>query len=129
MFFLFLIISVILFLHKHVKNPDHHEALRSFVRHNFFTLDYIQTYHDILSLITQLTTDQILVSKLKCKNLNFFSQLLLLLSGNIRLKSGHVYQGTLQCSSKWNIFRKIFLNFIYLSIKICYQTQDNFVLL
>ena len=52
------------------------------------------------------------VSKLDYKNLNPFSQLLLLLSGDISLNPGPVHQDTLQCSSEWNLFRNRGLHFI-----------------
>ena len=34
-----LIVSVMLFLHKHIKIPDHNEAIRSCSKHEFFALD------------------------------------------------------------------------------------------
>ena len=48
--------------------------------------------------------------------MNSFSQLLLLLSGDISLNPGHVHQGTLQCSNKWNVFKNRGLHFIHLNI-------------
>ena len=95
-----LIASVLLFLHKDIKTPDHHEAIRSCSRHEFSTFDYIDTCENIQSLGTQLTISHFSISKLKYKNLNSFSQLLLLLSGDISLNPGPVGQGTLQCSNE-----------------------------
>ena len=34
-----LIVSVLLILHKHIKSPDHNEAIRSCSKHKFFTFD------------------------------------------------------------------------------------------
>ena len=65
---------------------------------------------------TQLTINHFSISKLKYKNLNSFSQLLLLLTGDISLNSGPVHQGTLQCSYEWNIFKNRGLHFIHLNI-------------
>ena len=47
-----LIVPVLLFLHKHIKIPDHHEAIRSCSKHEFFTVDYIDTCENIQSLGT-----------------------------------------------------------------------------
>ena len=38
-----------------VKTTDHHEALKSSSKHEFFTLYYIETCENIQSLETQLT--------------------------------------------------------------------------
>ena len=88
-----LVVSVMLFLHKHIKTLDHNEAIRSCSKHEFFTFDYIDTCENIQSLETQLTINHFSISKLKYKNLNSFSQLLLLLSGDISLNPGPVHQG------------------------------------
>ena len=80
-----------------MKTPDHNKAIRSCSKHDFFTFDYIDTCENIQSWGTQLTINHFSILKLKYKNLNSFSQFLLLLSGNICLNLGPVYQGTLQC--------------------------------
>ena len=72
-----------LFLHKHIKTLAHNEAIRSCSKHEFFTFDYIDSCENIQFLETQLTINHFSISKLKYENLNSFSQLLLLLSGNI----------------------------------------------
>ena len=113
---LLLIVSVMLFLHKHIKTPDHNEAIRSCSKHDLFTFVYINTCENIQSLETQLTINHFSISKLKYENLNSFSQLLLLLSGDINLNPGPVYQGTLQCSNEWNVFKNRGLHFIHLNI-------------
>ena len=59
---------------------------------------------------------EISILKLKYKNLNFFSQLLLLLSGDISLNPCPVHQGTLQCSNEWNVFNNRGFHFIHLNI-------------
>ena len=96
--FLFLIFYLLLFLHKHIKTSDHQETVRSCRRYEFFTSDFIDT--DIQSLITQLTINHYSIPKLKYQNLNSFSHLLLLLSGDISLNPGPVHQDTLQCSNE-----------------------------
>ena len=86
------------FLHKHIKTSDHQETIRSCSRYEFFTSDFIDS--DIQSLITQLTINHYSIPKLKYQNLNSFSHLLLLLSGDISLNPGPVHQDTLQCSNE-----------------------------
>ena len=49
------IVSLMLFLHKHIKTPDHYESIRSCSKHEYFTFDYIDTCENIQSLETQLT--------------------------------------------------------------------------
>ena len=80
-----------LILHKHIKIPDHNEAIRSCSKHDFFTFDYTDTCQNIQSLKTQLTINHFSISKLKYKNLNSFSQLLLLLSGDMSLNTGPIH--------------------------------------
>ena len=68
-----LIVYVLLFLHKHIKTPHYHEAIRSCSRHKLFTFGYTDNCEDILSLITQLVVHHFSISKLKCKNLSSLS--------------------------------------------------------
>ena len=63
-----------LFLHNHIKIPDHREPIKSCSEHEFFTFDYIDTCENIQSSETQLTINQFSMLKLKYKNLNSFSQ-------------------------------------------------------
>ena len=105
-----------LFLHKHIKTPDHNEAIRSCSKHENFTFDYIDTCEIIQSLETQLTVNHFPISKLKYKNLYSFSQLLLLLSDDISLSPGPVHQVILQCSNEWSVFKNRGLHFVHLNI-------------
>ena len=107
-----LTVSVLHFLHKHIKTPDHNEAKGSCRKHEFFTFDYIDTCENIQSLGTELTINHFSISKLKYKNLNSFSQLLLL-SGDISLNPRPIHQGTLQYFDEWNVFKNWGLHFIY----------------
>ena len=102
--YVFLIVYLLLFLQKHIKNSDHQETIRRCSRFEFFTSDFIDTCEDIQSLITQLTTNYYSISKLKYQNLNSFSHLLLLLSGDISLNLGPLHQDTLQCLNEWKGF-------------------------
>ena len=113
--FVFLVVYLLLFLHKHIKTSDHQETIRSCSRYEFFTSDFTDTSEDIQSLITQLTINHCSISKLKYQNLNSFSHLLLLLSGDISLNPGPVYQDTLQCLNEWNVFKNRGLHFIHLN--------------
>ena len=107
---------MLLFFHKHMKIPDHHEVIRSCSIYEFSTFEYIDTFENIQSLGTQPTINHFSISKVKYKNLNCFSQLLLLLSSDLNLNLGPVYQGTRQCSNKWNVFKSRSLHFIHLII-------------
>ena len=108
---------MLLFLHKHIKTLDHNEPIRSCSKHEFFILDYINTCENIQSLGTQLTINRFSISKLKYNSLNSFSQLLLLLPGDISLNPGLIHQGTLLSSNQWNVFKKKGLHFIHPNIK------------
>ena len=67
-----LIVSMLLFLRKHIKIPDHNEAIRSWNKRDFFTFDYIDNFENIQSLGTQQTKNHFSITKLKYKNLNSF---------------------------------------------------------
>ena len=112
--FLFLIVYLLLVLHKHIKTSDHQEIIRSCSRYEFFTPDFIDTCEGIQSLITQLTINHYSISKPKYQNLNSFSHSLLLLSGDISLNPSPVHQDTLQRSNEWNVFKNRGLHFIHL---------------
>lgn len=90
---------------KGIKNPYHHEAIRSCCKHAIFTYDYINIYEGIPSLITQLTIDLYSVMKFKQKDLDSLSHMLLLLSSDINLNPGPVHQDTLKCANKWKVFK------------------------
>ena len=89
--FVFLIVYLLLFLHKQIKIPDHYEVIGTCCRYEFFTFDSMDTCEDIQTLITQLTINHYSVSKFEYKNLNSFSQLLLIFSGDISLNPGPVH--------------------------------------
>ena len=89
--YVFLIVYLLLFLQKQIKNSDHQETIRRCSRYEFFTSDFIDNCEDIQSLITQLTINHYSISKLKYQNLNSCSHLLLLLSGDISLNRGPVH--------------------------------------
>ena len=114
--FLFLVVFLLLFLHKYIKTSDHQKTIRSCSRYEFFTPDFINTCEDIQPLITELTINHYSISKLKYQNLNSFSHLLLLFSGDISLNPGLVHQDKLQYSNEWNVFKNSGLHFIHLKI-------------
>ena len=131
--YVFLIVYLLLFLQKYIKNSDHQETIRRCSRYEFFTSDFIDTCEDIQSLITQLTINHYSISKLKYQNLNSFSHLLLLLSGDISLNPDPVHQDTLQCLNEWNVFKNRGLHFIHLNInsllpkidELCYIAKST----
>ena len=67
------IVSVLIFLHQHIKNLDQNEGKRSCSKHEFFVFNYIDTCENFQLLGTQLTINRFSISKLKYKNLNSFS--------------------------------------------------------
>ena len=99
-----------------MKIPKHRQAIKSCSKYEFSTFDYTNTFINIQSLETQPTINYFSISKVKYKNLNYFSQLLLLLSSDINLNLGPVHQGIRQYSDKWNVFNNRGLHFIHLII-------------
>ena len=89
---------------------------RSCSKYEFCTYDDIDSFENIQSLGTQLTINHFSISKVKYKNLNSFSKLLLLLSGDINLNLGPIHQGKRQCSTEWNVSKKRGLHFIHLNV-------------
>ena len=122
--FVFLIAYLLLFLHKHTKTSDPQETMKSCSRYEFFTSDFIETCEGIQSLITQLIINHYSISKLKYRNLNSFSHLLVLLSGDISLNPGPVHQDTLQCSNEWNVFKNRGL--ILFTLRLSYNILSVF---
>ena len=121
--FVFLIIYMLLYLHKQIEVPDCQEAVRSCSWYQFFSFDYIYTCEDIKKSITKLTVNQHSIAELKHKNSNSFFQFLLVL-GDISLNPGPVHQGTLQCSNELIAYILCILILI-----VCYQKLRNFVIL
>ena len=113
--FLFLVVCLLLFIHKNIRTSDHKETIGS-CRYKFFLFNFIDTCENVQSLIIELTIDHYSVWKLKYQNLNLFSHMLLLFTGNVNINPGFVPQDTLQCSNEWNIFKNRGLYFIHLSI-------------
>ena len=74
----------------------------------------------------QLTINHYSISKLKYQSLNSFSHLLLLLSGDISLNLGPVYQDTLQCLNEWSVFKNRGLHFIHLNINSLLPKIEEF---
>ena len=72
-------------------------------------------FEDILSSITKLTIYYFLISKLKYKNLNSFSQLLFLFSGDISLNLAAFIKIHYN-SNEWNVFKNKDLHFVHLNI-------------
>ena len=99
-----------------MKILEHRKAIRSCSKYEFSTFDYTDTFINIQSLGTQPIINYFSISKVKYKNLNYFSQLLLLLSSDINLNLGPVHQGIRQYSDKWNVFNNRGLYFINLII-------------
>ena len=99
-----LIVCVLPFLHKDIETSDHDEhdeAIRSCSIHDlFFTFDYLDTCENIQSFGTQLTINHFSISKREYRNLNSFSQFLLLLSGNISLNQAPFFK--LRCNIRMN---------------------------
>ena len=91
-----LIVSLLLFLDKHIKTPDHNEAIRSCSKHESFTFDYTDTRENIESLGTQLTINHFSILKPIYKKLNSSSRLLLLLSGYISSNRSSRYTVTFE---------------------------------
>ena len=117
---LFSFVYMLLFSHKHIKIPDHQEAI-SCSRYIFFVSDFI-----IQSLITQLSIDHYSISKFKMPKIKFvFSFIIIIIFRQYNFKSG-------SCSSKYTanvrmnrIFNKRDLHFIHLNINSLLSKVDE----
>ena len=101
---------------KYKNSSDFFNDVRTCTRSEFFSFEFMNMCDDFQFLVIRMNSTFYSVSKLKCRNLNSYFHLLILLSGDISLNPGPTHQHKLQCLNEWNIFKSRGLHFIHLII-------------
>ena len=83
---------------------------------HFFTLDFIYTCNELVSSHSSLSCKFHTTSKFKRKNNKSFHHILLILSGDISLNPGPVYNSQSSCSNEWNVFKAKGIHLIHLNV-------------
>ena len=112
-FFVAWIVQLLLVWRKYINNTDHQQDIRSCSWYGWSTSDHIGACADSQPLIT---TDHYPILKVKYKNLNSFSQLLLILSDDVLLNPSTVHENTLYSLNEWNVLKNTRLDFICIYI-------------
>ena len=83
---------------------------------HFFRLAFIYICDELLSFHSSLSCKFYTISKFKRINNKSFYCILLILSGNISLNPGPVYNSRSSCSNEWNIFKAKGVRLIHLNV-------------
>ena len=115
--FIFLQIHLISFLQKT------YLKIKVFNKLQFFTLEFIHTCDDLISFCFNCLWNTI--PKLKRQNNKSFLRILLILSGDISLNPGPVYNNQSLHSNEWNVFRSKGIHLIYLNVNSLLTKTDE----
>ena len=102
------LLIVFIFLQIHLDLPSRQKAylkIKFFNKNQVFTVDFIHTCDDLFSSRFNYLCKFHLIPKLKRINNKSFLRILLLLSGDISLNPGPVYNNQSLHSNKWDLFR------------------------
>ena len=113
------VLIVFVFLQIHLGLPSRQKTylkIKVCNKIQFFTLEFIHTCDDIISFCLNYLCKFHTIPKLKQMNNNFFLRILLILSGNISLNTGPVYNNQSLHSNKWNVFRSKGIHLIHLNV-------------
>ena len=89
---------------------------KSFNKIQFFTLGFIHTCDDLVTFRFNYLCKFHTIPKLKRINNKFFLCILLILSGDIKLNPGPVYNNQSLHSNEWNVFRSKEIHLIHLNV-------------
>ena len=113
------LLVVFIFLQIHLDLPSRQKAylkIKFFHKIQFFTVEFIHTCDDLFSFRFNYLCKFHLIPKLKLINNKSFLRVLLLLSGDISLNPGPVYNNQSFHSNEWNVFRSKEIDLIHLNV-------------
>ena len=90
--------------------------IKVFSKIQFFTLEIIHTCDDLISFRFNYLCKFHTIPKLKQKNNKSFLRILLILSGDVSLNPGPVYNNQSLHSNEWNVFRSKGIHLIHLNV-------------
>ena len=113
------LLIVFIFLQIHLDLPSRQKTylkIKVFNKIQFFTVEFIHTCDDLISFCFNYLCKFHLIPKLKRINNKSFLRILLLLSGDISLNPGLVYNNQSLHSNEWNVFRSKGIHLIHLNV-------------
>ena len=113
------LLIVFIFLQIHLDLPSRQKAylkIKIFNKIQFFTVEFIHTCDDLFNFHFNYLCKFHLIPKLKRINNKSFRRILLLLSGDISLNPGPVYNNQSLHSNEWNVFRSKGIHLIHLNV-------------
>ena len=113
------LLIVFIFLQMHLHLPSRQKAylkIKIFSKIQFFTVEFIHTCDDLISFRFNYLFKFHLIPKLKRINIKLFLRILLLLSSDISLNPGPVYNNQSLQSNERNVFRSKGIHLIHLNV-------------
>ena len=113
------LLVVFIFLQIHLDLPSRQKTylkIKVFNKIQFFTVEFIHTCDDLISFCFNYLCKFHLIPKLKRINNKSFLRILLLLSGDISLNPGPVYNNQSLHSNERNVFRSKGIHLIHLNV-------------
>ena len=113
------LLVVFIFLQIHLDLPSRQKTylkIKVFNKIQFFTVEFIHTCDDLISFCFNYLCKFHLIPKLKRINSKSFLRILLLLSGDISLNPGPVYNNQSLHSNERNVFRSKGIHLIHLNV-------------
>ena len=102
-----------------------HLKIKVFNEIQFFTLDFIHTYDYLIGFRFNYLCKFHTIPKLKRMNYKSFLGILLILSGDISLNPGPVYNNQSLHSNEWNVFRSKGIHLIHLNVNSLFPKIDE----
>ena len=113
------LLNVFTFLQIHLDSPSRQKTylkIKVLNKIQFFTLELIHTCDDLFSYLFNYLCRFHTIPKLKRRITKSFLRILLILSGDISVNPGPVYNNQSLDSNEWNAFRSKVIHLIYLKV-------------
>ena len=114
--FEFVILISVLNVMKYLNHSEVYGGIKTCSQLQFFTYESINTCDTVETSCWHSDIVLFSISKLQYRNSNSYFSLLLLLSGDIGLNPGPLYNNQIQPQSEWSVFNSRGLHFIHLDV-------------
>ena len=122
------LLIVFIFLQIHLDLPSRQKTylkIKDFNKIQFFTLEFIHTCDDLISFRFNYLCRFHTIPNLKRMYNKSFLRILLILSGDISLNPGPVYNNQSLHSNEWNVFRSKGIHLIHLNVNSLLPKVDK----
>ena len=112
-------LTYLFFFQIHLDSPSRQKSYlikKVFKKIQFFTVEFIRTCGDLVSFHFNYLCKFHTLPKLKWRNNKSFLSVLLILSGDISLNSGRIYNNSSLHLIEWNVFRSKRMLLIHLNV-------------